>query len=116
MNASLLLGQARDALGSSARDRSRIACWLTRPALEQVVRDLLVAKRRDPGEANMASLLVCLQIAYIDSPAVAEHADFAWAQLSNACHQHAFELNPTAAEAARLIDLVSELDAASSRL
>lgn len=59
----------------------------------------------------MASLLVCLQIVYEDAPFVAERADFAWAHLSSACHQHAFELNPTATEALRLLDLVGELRA-----
>ena len=95
----------------AASNRNRMACWLTRSALEQVVRDILVARGRTPGEANMTSLLTCLEVAYHDVPEVAERADFAWVRLSNACHQHAFELSPTAAEAAQLVEAVGELAA-----
>lgn len=86
-----------------------MACWLARAALEEVVRDLLADRDRAPGDAGMASLLTCLEVAYEDTPGVAEGAEFAWARLSNACHQHAFELSPTAAESARLVDVVAEL-------
>jgi HEPN domain-containing protein len=104
-----MLDQAREVLHGSARSRNRMACWLARSALEQVVRDLLIAQGRTPGGANMTSLLTCLEVSYRHVPEVAERADFAWARLSNACHQHAFELSPTATEAARLVDAVAEL-------
>lgn len=112
MSADAILGQARGVLNSSSPSRHRIACWLARSALEQTVRDLLEAKGRSPGKATMASLLTCVEVAYEDDPLVADRAEFAWARLSNACHQHAFELSPTASEAANLVKIVAELAAA----
>lgn len=111
MSANAILEQARGVLDGTSQSRNRVACWLARSALEECVRDLLIAKGRMPGDATMASLLTCLEIAYQDDPQVADRADFAWARLSNACHQHAFELSPTASEAANLIEMVAELDA-----
>jgi len=109
VSAAAILAQARDVLSGTAASRNRVACWLARSALEEVVSDLLVAKGRGPGDATMASRLTCLEIAYEDDPVVADRAEFAWCQLSNACHQHAFELSPTASEAASLIEIVSGL-------
>ncbi|GAB3488153.1 hypothetical protein GCM10027572_08510 [Flexivirga lutea] len=57
----------------------------------------------------MASRLTCLEVAYEDDPLIAERAEFAWARLSNACHQHAFELSPAASEVANLVKLVTQL-------
>lgn len=71
--------------------------------------DLLVARGREPGESSMASRLTCLEVAYEDEPLIAERAEFAWARLSNACHQHAFELSPATSEAADLIEIVARL-------
>lgn len=109
MSAVAILEQARDVLGSSSPSRNRVACWLARSALEESVRDLLIAKGRTPGDATMASRLTCLEVAYQDDPQVVDRAEFAWARLSNACHQHAFELSPTASEAANLVEIVAAL-------
>ncbi|HWC23839.1 MAG TPA: hypothetical protein VG502_16205 [Flexivirga sp.] len=111
MSAVAILDQARDVLDSTSPSRNRIACWLARSALEQVVRELLSAKGRPVGRATMASSLTCLEVAYAADPLVADRAEFAWARLSNACHQHAFELSPTASEAANLVEIVAELAA-----
>lgn len=54
----------------------------------------------------MRSLLTCFEVAYSDDPLLVDDAEYSWAGLSNACHQHAFELGPTAIEAQRLIDAV----------
>lgn len=108
-----MLEQARAVLDGVSPSRTRVACWLARSALEASVRDLLIAKGRMPGGATMASQLTCLEIAYQDDPHVADRAEFAWAQLSNACHQHAFELSPSASEAANLIEVVAVLVASA---
>jgi len=54
----------------------------------------------------MRSLLCCFEVAYLDDPALVESAQNAWFGLSNACHYHAFQLTPTAAETQQLIDAV----------
>lgn len=114
MSSVAILDQAWQVLGSTSPSRHRIACWLARSALEQVVRDLLAARGRQTGGATMASLLTCLEVAYESDPLVADRAEFAWARLSNACHQHAFELSPAASEVANLVKLVTQLAAVAS--
>jgi hypothetical protein len=42
-------------------------------------------------------------------PAVAECADETWTALSRACHHHAYELSPTAAELGTWLESVDEL-------
>lgn len=113
MSAPAILEQARAVLDGLSPSRTRLACWLARSALEESVRDLLIAKGCPPGGANMASQLSCLEIAYQDDSQVADRAEFAWARLSNACHQHAFELSPTASEAINLVEIVAALAASA---
>lgn len=88
----------------------RAACWLARSALEEAVRELLKARAWEPGSASMRSALTCLEIAYGDKPAVAPKAQYAWSRLSSACHHHAFELSPTAAECRHLVGVVRQLN------
>ena len=88
----------------------RAACWLARLALEDAVRQALVAKNLDPGDASMRSLISCLESAYSDDrPDLVIHAEYAWAGLSRAAHYHAFELSPTLSEARNLLALVGGL-------
>lgn len=54
----------------------------------------------------MRSLLSCLEVAYRDEPLLVVRVQHAWSGLSRACHQHAFELAPTATEVEQLIDVV----------
>ena len=64
----------------------------------------------------MRSMLTCLQVAWASDPSVVERAEYAWSRLSNACHQHAFELSPTAMEAATLAaTVVSLMEAAADK-
>lgn len=109
MNATTILEEAQRILDGTAAARNRMACWLARTALETTVRDLLQARRVDPGDGTMASLLICLDRTYADQPDVAARAHFTWTRLSHACHQHAFELSPTSEEARHLIDNVRRL-------
>jgi hypothetical protein len=62
----------------------------------------------------MRSLLSCLEVASADEPGVAERTEFAWSRLSNACHQHAFELSPTLIEVEAMIATVRLLGLPSS--
>lgn len=104
-----LLDRADELLTQGSRSSNRIACWVARTALEETVNRLLDLKNSDPGQCSMASRLTCLEIAYIDVPQLAETAEYAWAGLSQASHQHAFRLDPTAVECRHLISLVQQL-------
>lgn len=106
MSAATLVEQAQTLLDGNAPERNRMACWLARAALEAALRERLDARGRPSGAASMRSVLTCFEVAYADAPALVDGAEHAWAGLSNACHHHAFELSPTAAEAQRLIDTV----------
>ncbi|MBW9208631.1 hypothetical protein KV100_03115 [Mumia sp. zg.B21] len=109
----LLLVQADGLIADSeqgGRHSLRIACWLTRAALEQRVAELLDAKGWDAGRANMRSRLSCLESAYAaDDDVVASQAEYAWAALSRVCHKHAYELAPTVTEARHLGTVVAGL-------
>ncbi len=108
-SAGSLLASSEATLAGTAPDRNRMACWLARSALEAVVVELLDARGYGAREATMRSRLTCLQVAYRQSPAIPARAHFAWARLSEACHQHAYRLSPTYTEARHLIDVVRSL-------
>lgn len=109
MNGVALLEQADRVLSGSTPARARMTCWLARAALEEIVKLRLVAKEFDTGTATMRSLLTCLEVAFSDDPTIAERAQYAWSGLSNACHQHAFELTPTTSEVHQLLATVRGL-------
>ena len=74
----------------------RAVALLARQALELAVSEALA--RRAPGaeRASARARMLCLP-SYV-STATAHDAYFLWGTLSRACHQHAYELAPTAAE------------------
>lgn len=86
----------------------RAAALLARQALEEALDDLW--SKRAPGleRANGRAQLLCLP-EYLGDPKLAWEIVFTWSALSNACHHHAYELAPTAAELERRIDAVSRL-------
>ena len=55
----------------------------------------------------LRSRLTVLGITY--GPEVARAAEVAWIGLSDACHNHAYELTPTVTEVSHLIDIVATL-------
>ena len=109
MNASVLLDQAEQILRGTSPNRNRMACWIARSALEDVVRSRLIQQGQPTGAASMRSALTCLEVATPDEPSVAQRAEYAWSGLSSSCHHHAYELTPTATEAERLIGVVRGL-------
>jgi len=107
------LDQARGLLDGAAGVRNqsiRAACWLARLAFEDTVQQILDTQGIDTGDANMRTLLSCLEVALADdNPGVPARAEYTWAQLSKASHYHAYELSPTAIEARNLIESVASL-------
>ncbi len=108
---SMLLALAVAQLSQGDPHANRRAAWFARSALEDVVVELLRAKQVDVGPlASGRSKLTCLEALYReDQPALATRAEYAWASLSEACHQHAYELAPTHAEVEHLVQLVGSL-------
>jgi hypothetical protein len=58
--------------------------------------------------ASARAQLACLPD-YLGDSGLAVEIVFTWSALSNACHHHAYELAPTAAELERRIDAVDRL-------
>jgi hypothetical protein len=86
----------------------RAVALLTRQAIEGVLFDLWRAVIPGVEAAPMrAQLLVLRQ--HIAPPRAAE-AEYAWAALSRACHQHPYELVPTAVELKQWLETADDLD------
>jgi hypothetical protein len=114
----LLLGAARDLL--QRPDQSTAGIWpratalLTRQALEAELDDLW--RRRAPAleKCSARAQLLALPAYLRGDNDLAKRVSYAWSGLSWACHQHAYELPPTADELASWIETVVQLVAASS--
>jgi hypothetical protein len=109
-----LLDVARDLL--QRPDPATAGIWprasglLARQALETALDDYW--RRRAPGLelCSMRAQLLCLP-SYLHgdgADGLAERTAYAWIRLSWACHQHVYELPPTAAELAAWIDTVGQ--------
>ena len=81
---------------------SRVAALLARQALEDAV-DALCGPPM--SRASMRSRLLYVRV-LVDAD-TADRASSAWLGLSQACHQHAYELTPTPSEVGYLLELVS---------
>lgn len=109
----LLLGAARDLL--QRPDQNTAGIWpratalLTRQALEAALDDLW--RRRAPAleMCSARAQLLALPAYLRRDQDLAKRVAYAWAGLSRACHQHAYELPPTADELAGWIDTVEQL-------
>ena len=108
-----LLAQARSVLaGESAISHhraARAACWIARTALELGVTEILDENRRPCADASMRSKLICLDAVAAAPDPVKIAARAAWAGLSRASHQHAYELAPTVGEVRALLSMVSRV-------
>lgn len=102
------LAQARQVLARGGAHSNRIACWLARSALEVTVDALLARQGFQLAEASMRSKLTVLHVAY-EHTEIPRRAAYAWHGLSTVCHRHAFELAPTASEAAHYVEVVARL-------
>ena len=88
----------------------RATAFLTRQALESALDELW--RRRAPGmaECSARAQLLCLpSYLHQGDEALAERVSYAWAGLSRACHQHAYELPPTSSELLGWITTVEQL-------
>lgn len=86
---------------------ARAAAWLARGALEATLPKLINAKGVPDGAMTTASRLICLDSLYAeDDPELAVSAQYAWDQLSQACHHPAYDLAPTHSEVAALVAVV----------
>lgn len=115
-----LLDVARDLL--QRPDPATAGIWprasglLARQALETALDDYW--RRHAPGleRCSMRAQLLCLP-SYLHgdgADGLAERTAYAWIRLSRACHQHVYELPPTAAELAGWIDIVDHFVASAS--
>ena len=95
---------AADELLSEPRPASagwwpKAVALLTRQALERSMESLWLVKAPAVASVSARAQLLCLR-SFIDR-GLAQRADATWASLSRACHDHPYELPPTAAELAR---------------
>jgi len=104
-----LVEKARQQLESPDPYSLRRACWLARTALEGVIADLLKAEDVSADRASERAKLSCLEGIYIGDRVFVHKAEYAWSRLSEACHQHAYQLAPTYLEVRHLVGLVEEL-------
>jgi hypothetical protein len=80
---------------------------LCRQALERALFQLWQAKAPGMQDASWRSQLLVLR-RFID-PDLAARADHTWAALSAVCHQHAYDLPPTAGELSGWFTTVEEV-------
>lgn len=106
-----LLTMAAAQVARQSPHSNRIAAWLTRTALEQIIDELLRAKGIEAGGASSRARLACLEVAYRDERDVPSRSQYAWTRLSEACHQHAYQLSPTYQEVQHLLEIVRSLQA-----
>lgn len=109
MSAVELLGQAQRILNDPRPDglSSRMAAFLARQALEQIIEQRCENVGAPATWASTRSKLVVLRS--LDAEEAADSARIAWNRLSSACHVHAFELQPSAAEVQHLCEVVASL-------
>ena len=108
MKALELLGMAGVLTSRATGGRSaRMAAFLARRALEEVIDQRCIRLNAHAPRASTRSQLLILRA--LDEPGVAERAAVAWNRLSNACHLHAYELQPSVAEVEQLCGVVAGL-------
>lgn len=100
MNAAELLGYARRLLDTTPTttggNSARLAAVVARQALEYDINVRCAALGFDLPGVSMRSRLLILRS--LDDRDAAERLASLWSQLSECCHQHAYELSPTVPE------------------
>lgn len=109
MSAIELLAQAQQLLAARGTGGSspRLAAFLARQALEDVVAQRCMALDAPAPGASMRSKLLVLRA--LDNAEAADSAAVAWNRLSTACHLHAFEMQPSVSEVEHLCSMVAGL-------
>jgi hypothetical protein len=96
-----VLAMARELLDRSSPSTAglwpRAAALLGRQALEMAVDEYWVVRRIPLDACGTRQQLICLR-EYLDDADLASQVHHAWGALSQACHQHPYELAPTAGE------------------
>lgn len=110
-----LLAEADKVLVSGSANRNRVACWLARSAFELVIFRLGLRHGLEFGQSTMRSQLACLEVAVSEAPGLTTMADYTWSRLSNACHHHAYQLDPSVVETRHLLDNVRILQLSAGR-
>lgn len=88
---------------------TRVAAFLARRALEDAVMAWCRTVSVHLDRTTMRSKLIVIRVLHGEE--IANVACAAWAGLSQACHYHAYELAPSAAQLRRLLDLVARVAA-----
>ena len=108
----VVLSLARGMLGRVDPDTAglwpRASALLACRALEATVHRLWERRTLDLQGRSMRVQLICLRT-YLGDADLAARAGHAWSALSRACHHHAYELAPTAAELRGWFSMVEEL-------
>jgi hypothetical protein len=109
MSAVALLGQAQQILATPSTTglSSRMAAFLARQALEEIIDQRCADLAAPAPSATTRSKLLILRA--LDSAEAADCAAVAWNRLSNACHLHAYEMQPSHAEVEQLCSVVAGL-------
>jgi hypothetical protein len=108
------LSAARSLLSNGTRSWPRGCAFLVRMELEEWVRSHSVTLDKNLANASMRSQLLCLGQTVQEDQAV--RATYSWHRLSEACHQHAYELAPTVGELRFLLDEVESLIECGSKV
>jgi hypothetical protein len=108
----VVLSQARSMV--SRMDPETAGLWprasalLACRALEAAMRRLWEQHALELHRCPVRVQLICLRT-YLDDPDLAARVSHAWSALSRACHHHAYELAPIAAELQAWFSVVEEL-------
>ena len=86
----------------------RASALLALHALETSLLRLWQRRALDLQGCSMRTQLICLR-SYLEDARLAARAGHAWSALSRACHNHAYELGPTAGELQSWFSVVDEL-------
>jgi hypothetical protein len=107
-----VLSLARGMLGHVDPDTAglwpRATALLACRSLEATVNRLWERRTLDLQGRSMRVQLICLRT-YLGDAELAARAGHAWSALSRACHHHAYELAPTAAELQGWLSVVADL-------
>jgi hypothetical protein len=86
----------------------RAAALAARRALEEALDQLWAVRAPGLQAASARAQLSCLPT-YLHPPELAQEAAYTWTALSDACHHHAYEVGPTAAELQARFEAVKRL-------